>query len=49
MDCFVAVRLNVGRFCYQSFVVSVRQWQAVTIVLMAASDVSSCGRSGADK
>lgn len=44
-DCFVAVRqeLKVGRFCYQSFVVDVRQWQAVIIDLMAPSDLSSSG------
>lgn len=44
-DCFVAVRweLKVGRFCYQSFVVGVRQWQAAIIDLIALSDLSSSG------
>lgn len=44
-DCFVAVRweLKVGRFCYQSFVVGVRQWQAVIIDLIAPSDLCSSG------
>lgn len=42
-DCFVVVRweLKVGRFCYQSLVVGVRQWQAVIIDLIAPSDLSS--------
>lgn len=46
-DCFVAVRweLKVGRFCYQSFVVGVRQWQAVKIDLIALSVLSSSGHS----
>lgn len=46
--CFAAVSWEpkVGRFCYQSSVVGLRQRQAVIIDLMATSELSSSGHRG---